>query len=130
MALRFGHDRFDLFDSGEHGAEGYKAGPGLLCYQAGGAGLSCAGRAPEYHGEESILFDHLLQDLAGTNQMGLTQHFVERARAHSLGQRRVSGWRRFDRFGKQGTRHSRFTIDDLRLTIEETSLVPKWELQS
>jgi hypothetical protein len=101
VALRIRHHRFNFFDSREHGAVGDERRLSLLRYQTRQRGFSCAGRAPEYDREQSVLLDHLLQDLSGPDQMRLAQHLIERARPHSFRQRRVSGWRRgFDRLWK------------------------------
>src|SRR6185312_15790895 len=59
--------------------------------QAGQRGLAATGRAPENHRADVVVFDGQPERFSGTKQRGLPGKFVERARTHTLGQRRA-GW--------------------------------------
>src|SRR5215467_7589122 len=54
-------------------------------------GLAAAGRTPEKHRADVVAFDLQAQRLAGAKKFFLADEFVERARAHALGERLVRG---------------------------------------
>ncbi len=84
--LGHGHDFLYLLDAGEDGAEGDKLGAGQARDEARERGLSAAGRAPEEHGAEIVVFDLNAKRLARTEKFFLANEFIERARTHALGE--------------------------------------------
>jgi hypothetical protein len=98
-----GHDFLDFFDAGENGAEGNEFGTRKARNEARECRFSAAWRSPEKHGAEVVVFDLNAKGLAWTKKFSLADEFIERARAHALGERLVGGghvwfrgrWRQF-----------------------------------
>ena len=84
-----GHDVLDFANAAEHRAEGHELGMGAARDQARQRRLAAARRTPQDHRAELIVLDGHAQRLAGTEQSLLADEFVERARAHALGERRA-----------------------------------------
>ena len=86
-----GHDFLDFLNARENGAEGDKFRTRQARDEARERGLSATRRSPEKHGAEVVIFDLHAQGFAGTEKFFLTNEFIERARAHALGERLVGG---------------------------------------
>ena len=96
--FRVDHHLLDLLDAGEDGGELDEGGVGGLGDDLGERGFADAGRPPEDHRRGVVALDLHAQGLAGAEQMLLADVFVERARAHALGERRGlagGGWGEF-----------------------------------
>ncbi len=89
MASAFGGDHhfLDFLDAGQNGAEGDEFGARFSGDQARESGLAAARRSPEKHRDHVVALDLRAQRLAGTEQVVLADEFVERARAHAVGER-------------------------------------------
>jgi hypothetical protein len=85
--LSVGHDRLDLLDAREDGTVGEEGRPGLPGHDPRQRCLSSSRRAPEDHGHQPIIADHLAQDLARSDEMILADDFAESPRAHPLRER-------------------------------------------
>ena len=88
------HHFLDFLDAGEHGAEGNEFGVRAPGDDPRERRLAAAGRAPEEHRAELVALDLRAQRLAGAEQLFLADEFVERLRAHAVGER-PAGLRRF-----------------------------------
>ena len=107
FAFGGGHDFFNFFDAAEDGAEGDEFGARAARDHASESGLAAAGRAPQDHRGDLVVFDLLAQGFAGAEEFFLADEFVESAGAHALGERAgarslrgwvVGGWRKGSRF--------------------------------
>ena len=79
------HDLLDLLDAGEDGGELDEGGAGGFGDNFGEGGLSDSGRTPEDHRGGVVALDLHAQRLARSEQVLLTDKFVECAGAHALG---------------------------------------------
>ncbi len=86
-AVGIAHDLLDFLDAGEHGGKLDEVGLGDAGDDLGKRRLAGAGRAPEDHRGGIIALDLHAQRLARTDQVLLPDEFVERARAHAIGER-------------------------------------------
>ena len=101
-AVGVGHDLLDFLDAGEHGGKLDEVGLGDAGDDLGEGGFAGARRAPEDHRGGIVALDLDAQRLARADQVLLADEFVERARAHAVGQRARaacgldlgSGWER------------------------------------
>ena len=93
-AVGIAHDLLDFLDAGEHGGKLDEVGLGDAGNDLGEGGLAGAGRAPEDHRRGVIALDLHAQRLARPDQVLLANEFIERARAHAVGQRAraLGGW--------------------------------------
>ena len=85
-----GHHLADFLDAGQHRREGDELRLGRLGNQPGEAGLARARRPPEDDRLQQIAFDGLAQRLPRRQQVLLAHVFVERPRAHPLGERHAA----------------------------------------
>jgi hypothetical protein len=90
LALGGGHDVFDFLDASENGAEGDKFRAREAGDEARESGLAAAGRAPEEHRAEIIVFDLDAERLTGAEKLFLAEEFVEGARTHAFSEGLVS----------------------------------------
>ena len=86
-ALGIAHDLLDFLDAGEHGGELDEVGLGDAGNDLGERGFAGAGRAPEDHRGGIVALDLHAQRFAGADQVLLADEFIERARAHAVGER-------------------------------------------
>ncbi len=82
------HDRFDLLDAGDDGAEGNEVGVGALGDDAGQRRFAGARWPPQNEGADPVLLDRRAERGVLTENLFLTQDFVEIPGAHPLGERR------------------------------------------
>ena len=93
-AVGIAHDLLDFLDAGEHGGKLDEVGLGDAGNDLGEGGLAGARRAPEDHRSGVVALDLHAQRLAWPDQVLLSNEFIERARAHAIGQRAraLGGW--------------------------------------
>ncbi len=86
-AVGVAHDLLDFLDAGEHGG---KLNEVRFCNAGndfGESGLPGAGRSPEDHRSRIIALDLHAQRLTRADEVLLSDEFIERSRAHAIGQR-------------------------------------------
>src|SRR5882672_666112 len=86
-----GHDFLDFLDARENGAERDKFRTRQARDETRERRFSAARRSPEKHGAEIVVFDLNAQGFARAEKFFLADEFIERARAHALGERLIGG---------------------------------------
>ncbi len=86
-AVGIAHDLLDFLDAGEHGGKLDEVGLGDAGNDLGEGGLAGARRTPEDHRSGVVALDLHAQRLARPDQVLLSNEFIERARAHAIGER-------------------------------------------
>ena len=86
-----GHDLANLGHRALHPAEAFEAGLAGAGDDFREAGLPRAGRAVEHNGGKPVGFDRAAEKLAGTENMFLSDIFLQGPRPHPLGQWRMGG---------------------------------------
>src|SRR5712692_5638539 len=81
------HHLLDLLDAGEHGAEGDEIRPRHLRDDARQRRLTAPGRTPENHRADCVALDLCPQGFPRREEFLLTDEFLERLRAHAVGER-------------------------------------------
>ena len=84
--LTHGHNFFDFLDTSKNGAERNEFGTCQTRNEAREGGLSTAGRAPEEHGAEIVVFDLNAKRFARTEKFSLANELIEDTRTHALGE--------------------------------------------
>jgi hypothetical protein len=101
-AVGIAHDLLDFLDAGEHSGKLDKIGFGNARNNFGESGLAGARRAPENHRGGVVALDLHAQRFRGSDQVLLSDEFIECARAHAVGQRaRALGAGVFRRDGRE-----------------------------
>ena len=109
-----GHHFLDFLDACEDGAESDEFGAREARDQSSERGFAAARWTPQQHGGDFVVFDLLAQRFAGAKEFFLADEFIERARAHALGERLVRGVFRhwLWQLGKKTHVRYEFSIED------------------
>jgi hypothetical protein len=100
MVTRLGENLLEVGDARENRRDRRKAQPDGLGEQPRDRGFAGARRPPEDHGRQPARRDHPTNRALRAGEMVLADHLIQRARAQPVGERGVSGRKRFGGSGR------------------------------